>query len=281
MLTLSSPIALDLDASPKAGAFIKAIQTCKSTVQMSLTTTNKLAIRSGGFKAFIECNEEPYPDIVPDGERVEVPEGFLDALKQLERFIAEDDSRRWARGILFRGESAFATNNVVLAQFWLGATFPRDICIPEPAVQELLRLKETPIAVQISAQALTFHFEGDRWLRAQAYATDWPPVEEMLDKNQAEAVATVDDGFFTKVAELTPFTDDLNRLYFKDGRISTHPIEDSGASMECSMAQVGIFNAKQILLLEGLATNIDFSSYPRPSIFYGENVRGLLVGIKL
>lgn len=280
MITLSSPIALDLDVSPKAAPFIKAIQTCKTTVQMSLTPANKLAIRSGGFKAFIDCNEEPYPEIIPDGENVPVPEGFLDSLKNLERFIAEDDSRRWARGILFRGESAFATNNVILAQFWLGAKFPCDICIPDPAVQELIRLGEEPISVQISEKALTFHFEGDRWLRAQAYDTAWPPVEELLDKCQLESVATIDADFFTKVAELTPFTDELNRLYFKDGRLMTQPTEDAGASMECSIAQVGIFNAKQLRLLEGVITNVDFTQYPKPCPFFGDNVRGLIVGIK-
>ena len=87
---LCSPIELDLDVKPRAAQFIKAIQTCKSTVQLSLTTNGRLSIKSGAFKAFINCIEEDFPDIKPSGEVVQLDGKLLRAIKVLNKFIAED-----------------------------------------------------------------------------------------------------------------------------------------------------------------------------------------------
>lgn len=64
---LCSPIALDLDASPKALPFIKAIETCRDTVSMHLTGAGRLAVKSGKFRAYVECTPEPFPDVTPTG----------------------------------------------------------------------------------------------------------------------------------------------------------------------------------------------------------------------
>ena len=281
MVTLSCPIDLDLNIQPKATAFIKAIQTCSTTVQMSVTPAGKLTVKSGNFRAHIECNEEPYPEILPEGDKLPLEGGLLEALKKLSRFVGEDDSRRWARGILFSEQSAFATNNIILVQFWLGYTFPREICIPDPAIQELLRIGEDPIALQIGENSLTFHFEGEKWLRAQAYSTEWPPVTKLLDGTPDGNQKELPENFFDVVANLLPFTDELNRLYFTPNLVSTVTLDDAGANVALHVADCGIYNAKQLLLLKGALETIDLSTYPKPSLFYGDGIRGILVGIKL
>jgi hypothetical protein len=41
----------------------------------------------------------------------------------------------------------------------------------------------------------------------------------------------------------------------------------------------GIFNMKQLLLLKTIANTIDFTGYPAPCIFYGDMVRGAIMGM--
>src|SRR5690606_40453146 len=65
-LALCSPIDLDLEVTPKADPFIKAIATCKDTVQLNMTPAGRLSIKSGSFRAFVDCTDEAYPDIQPD-----------------------------------------------------------------------------------------------------------------------------------------------------------------------------------------------------------------------
>src|SRR5574337_929986 len=116
-ISLSAPIALDVDCCPKADPFVRAIEACTETAQLHLTPSGKLAIRSGKFRAHIDSvPEEMFPELEPEGEPVSVDGDLLPALTQLYDLVGEDASRPWATGILLDGGSAFATNNVLLAE---------------------------------------------------------------------------------------------------------------------------------------------------------------------
>lgn len=278
-LALCSPIDLDLEATPKADPFIKAIATCKDTVQLNMTPAGRLSIKSGSFRAFVDCTDEAYPDVQPEGEVLELDGALLKALEKLNPFIAEDASRQWARGILFRGRSAFATNNVTLVEYWLGYDFPVEVNIPKPAVQELIRIGEEPTKVQVCENSVTFHYASGRWLRTQTYSTRWPDTAKILDRDSTQQ--PFPEGFFEALADLLPFADDLERVYFLNTRMATTPVEGLGASVDLvGLPEQGIYNIRQLQLLEAVAETIDLSQYPAPCLFYGDRVRGAIVGMR-
>lgn len=278
-LALCSPIDLDLEVTPKAVQFIKAIATCKDTVQLNVTPAGRLAIKSGSFKAFVDCIDGPYPDIQPEGEVLELDGTLLKALKVLNPFIADDASRQWARGILFRGPSAYATNNVTLVEYWLGYNFPVEVNIPEPAVRELLRIGEEPTKVQVCENSATFHYASGRWLRTQTYSTQWPDMGKILNRDSTQQ--PFPEGFFEALVDLLPFADDLDRVYFLGTRIATALADGLGASVDLAgLPEQGVYNIKQLQLLEDIAETIDLSQYPAPCLFYGDRVRGAIVGMR-
>lgn len=279
MMGLCCPIDLNLDVCPKALPFIKAIQTCRDTIAIHVTTTGRLGIKSGSFKAFVDCITEPFPEMVPEGEVVPLNGELLGVMKLLSRFIAEDASRPWARGILLRDQSAFATNNVCLIEYWLGYHFPAQINIPKAAVTELLRINEEPIALQVADNSATFHFGGDRWLRTQTYPTDWPDLAKILD--MPATLIPVPEGLWQGLEDLAPFADDLERVFIKDGSIATSRADGGGAEVDLDGVNVpACFSLKQLRLLEGVALSIDLSSYPAPCAFRGERIRGAIVGMR-
>jgi DNA polymerase III sliding clamp (beta) subunit (PCNA family) len=280
-LALCCPIDLDLNASPKAVPFVKAIQTCKETIQLHMTASGKLSVKSGTFKALVECSPEVFPEVIPEGLEAPLNSGILPVLKVLAPFIAEDASRPWARGILFRGGSAFATNNVCLVEHWLGEPFPVEINLPKSAVTELLRIGEEPERIQVSEHSATFHFAGNRWLRTQTYTTQWPDLSRVLD-NPSKQVE-VPSGLFEAVASLKPFVSDTGRLFLHpSGTISTSQSEDEGAKVELSgLTDTGCFHFEQIALLEPVAKTIDLSLWPAPCMFQGDKLRGAIVGMRL
>lgn len=278
-LALCSPIDLNLEIVPKAQPFIKAIQTCKDTVQLNMTPAGRLSIKSGGFKAFVDCLDEKPMDIAPEGQLVQLDGNLLKALKVLNPFIAEDASRPWARGIMFRGPSAFATNNVALVEYWLGYTFPVEVNIPKPAVQELLRIGEEPTGIQVCENAVTFHFEGNRWLRTQCYSTNWPDMGKVL--NREANPQDFPTGFFEALTDLAPFVDELGRIFMLGTRMTTTPADGLGASTDLKgLPEQGIYHIKQLQLLEGIAHKIDLAQYPAPCLFYGDKLRGAIVGMR-
>lgn len=278
MMGLCCPIDLDLNVSPKALPFVKAVQTCKAAIAIHMTTGGRLSIKSGAFKAFVDCIDEPFPEVVPEGRIVELNGDLLGMLKTLSPFIAEDASRPWARGILLRNHSAFATNNVCLIEYWLGYNFPVEINIPKAAVTELLRIKEEPVSLQLSETSVTFHFSGDRWLRTQTYPTNWPDLAKIFDR--PSKLSPIPPDLWQATEDLANFTDDLDRVFIRPGVLATSQAEGEGASVNIAeLVNPCCFNLKQLRLLENVATLIDLSCYPSPCAFQGERVRGAIVGM--
>ena len=279
MIGLGGPIDLNLDICPKATELIKAIEVCKDTIQLHVTPSGKLAVKSGKFRAYIECITADLPEVLPEGSPVNVTGNILKCLKTLAPLIAEDASRPWARGILFRGNSAFATNNIIVAEYWLGYNFPVDINIPRAAVMELIRIGEEPISLQVAENSVTFHFEGNRWLRTQTLTTEWPDLSRILDVESNSS--PIPANFFESVNDLAPFVDDLGKVFLLIGEVSTHADENMGACIEVpDLSCEAVFNIKQLQLLEKVAKLIDFSTYPAPCMFFGDGIRGAIVGIR-
>lgn len=285
IITICSPIELGIDCQPKAVDFIKAIELCEGATAMALTAAGRLSVRSGKFKAFINCVDETFPDVEPEGEVHVLPEGgLMTALKVLETMIAEDASRLWARGILFRGQFAHATNNVVICQYWLGYEFPFDLVIPHLAVNELIRIGIEPTSVQFTENSVTFHYPGGRWFRTQTNPTTWPDIARVLDKEGIQAL-DLPPNFFKDVELLRPFADDLNHLYFVNGAMATHIDEGLGARVEHDPDFVHIFpteavyNLNMMRMLSSVATSFDFNQ--SPALFFGENLRGAIMPMRL
>lgn len=282
VVALSSPIDLDLEAMPKALPFVKAIERCTDTIAIHLTDAGRLALRSGKFRAYVECGEdgaEILDGIQPEGVGVEIPGVFVDALRALEPFVGVDASRPWATGVLLRGQSAYATNNIILIEKWLGVEMP-EVNIPASAINELIRLKEEPIAATLGENSITFHFEGERWMRSQLLSTDWPAVDHMLDKCTSEHLIPPPAGLFEAVETIKPFVGDEGRIYFRAGRVSTSNEDGAGASIELEgVPETGAFHVDHLLSLQSVVESIDFTTHPQPSPFRGQNIRGIFIGM--
>lgn len=277
-IALSSPIDFDIDCNPKAISLIKAIDSCNEVIKLTIGENKKLTIKSGKFRANVDCIDEVISlDIKPEGAVFNLNfETLIESIKKIRKFIGNDASRPWTNGILFHGQSIFATNNVCLVEAWIGEALPT-INIPESAVVELLRIKETPIRMQVSDNNTTFHYSEDKWLRSQLFSTSWPDLYKIL--NVENTPNPIPKELFEDMDKLKPFLDDTKTIYFKQGSISTHETETEGASFEAEwMQSKGCYGFEMMHLLEGVAEVCDFSRYPKPALFFGGNIRGAIIG---
>lgn len=280
-LSLSAPIALDLDCCPKAGPFVNAVNACQDTAQLAMTANGRLSIRSGKFRAHVECMPvDTFPEVVPEGLPVAIDGGLLPALKVLYDFSAEDASRPWAAGVLLDGESAFATNNVILVESWLGYHFPYRVNLPRFTIREMLRIGEEPLGMQLTADSVTFHYSDSRWLRSQLNSNEWPNIRELLDRAPLVPgdVAMVPEGLFEALETLAPFVAETGQLFISQNLVCT--ATEDGASVEVPGMPVCSFNHKMLSMLNGVAQRADFSAWPNPVAFYGERLRGFIAGMR-
>lgn len=282
-LGLSSPIDVDFEVFPRAEQFVKAIAACSETIALHIDEkSKKLVVRSGTFRTFVDCHTtDSYPQIQPEGESVKLDKSLLPALKHLEPFIAEDASRPWACGVLFDGESAYSTNNIVLLQYWLGYKFPCRVNIPANAVRELLRIGEDPVSLQMTERRLVFHYSDGRWLSTQVIDRPWPDVSTIFDKLSGAQLWPFTNEFFEALAKLEPFADDLKKCYMLGDRISTVPDPSvGGASIKIAAPMTGCYNIKQLMNLQGVVDAAGFDTYPAPAAIFGKVSRGIIVGFR-
>ena len=283
-LAISTPTDLAVTAIPKAAVFIKAVEKIpeNTNIVLNLTAAGKLSVKAGNFRAYVECldDETLYPGVEPAGELVPLPGGLLPVLRKIAPFMGIDASRPWARGVLLRGQSAFATNNNVLVEHWLPIVFPSPLILPSDAVKEMIRIDVEPAAIQLEAQAVTFHYPNGAWLRTALAIGEWPDLARVLDR-QCSPKPFV-DGFFDAVHRLDAFTDKTNRLYLRGGTLATSEHEGDGAAVDLEdFGGVGCYYLAQMARLEDVALQIDFSLYPGPALFFGDMLRGAIIGMRM
>ena len=279
-LALCTPIPFDLACKPRGEPLVRAIANCNETVQLSLTKAGRLSIKSGKFKAFIDCIEGETPHVNPDGADVVINgHAILQALKTIAPFIGDDASRPWSNGVLLKGESAFATNNVTLVEFWTGSAVPAPINIPRSAVKEMLRINEAPLRAQMNENSVTFHYPGDRWIRTQLLTTEWPDLAKVLDR--ASVAQPLDIRLFEAIETIKPFVDKMGRILFRDGGIRTHAEDGEGGDFDIEgFNHEGVYQMDILNLLKDSAKTIDWSTYPSPCMFFGERLRGAIIGMR-
>lgn len=283
VIALCSPIPFDIACRPKADTLIKAIAKAEDTIQLSLTPSGRLTVKAGKLKTHIDCVDEVTPHPLPEGQFVQFNgQVLLDGLKAVEPFIGSDASRMWAQGVLVRDGSLFATNNVMLVQYWTGELFGNTaINIPAVAVKEMLRINEPPLYAQVAEGNITFHYEGDRWLRTQLYDTaSWPDLGSILDRPSVQQA--IDPELFHALEMVKPFVDKTGAVLFEEQMITTHTGEHEGASFELpSMSAIdGKYNIAHLELLNGAAKTIDWSGYPGPCMFMNDRLRGAIIGMR-
>lgn len=282
-LGICSPVPIDLDIAPRAAQFVKAIEACQEEISLHVADNGKLCVRSGKFKTFVDCDDKKnYPDIEPTGQLVKLGNALIPALKKLEPFIAEDASRPWACGILLDGESAFATNNIIFVEHWLGYQFPVRVNIPAMAIRELIRIKQNPLYMQMTEDRIVFHYEGGQWLSTQLLTQPWPDAAAILGKLNSAGQESAPAGLWEALEHIVPFADDINRCYLLGDQLSTTEAADvSGTSIDLpGLPEKGIYNGKQLLALKDIAHTFNFNAYPQAVPFFGDRTRGLISGLR-
>lgn len=278
-IALCSPIPFDISCKPKADALVKAIASCDHTVSLSLTPAGRLSVVSGKFKAFVDCVDGATPHAGPEGEFFDIDgEKLLQAMRVCMPFVSDDASRPWSNGVLFLGQSAFATNNVTLVEYWTGFTMQKPVNIPRAAIKEMLRLGVAPSKAQMSETSITFHYDGGRWLRTQLYQTDWPDLTKVLNKESNPV--DIDPKLFEALQTVKPFCDKMGRIIIKGDIIATHHEDTEGASFEVPGLNCnGVYQIDMLNLLS-TAKKIDWTMYPSACMFFGDRLRGAIIGMK-
>lgn len=143
----------------------------------------------------------------------------------------------------------------------------------------MVRIGEDPVSMQATDASVTFFYSGGRWIKTQLYSLEWPDLTKILDRDSAQKEPPAD--FFSALKDIEPFADKLRRVWLREGQVCTSEDGNSGAAVEVpELLDVGLYNIDYLIGLETTAQTMDLGAYPLPVIFYGESVRGAIMGMR-
>lgn len=281
---LCAPISCDIDCNPRADALYNAIENCGEVIALSMTPGGKLSVKSGKFRSLVPCIEDTVEHPQPEGLDIDINgAGLIQAFKILEPIIGDDAARPWQAGVLLKNGCAYATNNVVAVEYWVGSDFGFGTTanIPAQAIREVLRVGEEPTHLQIAENTVTFHYASGRWIRTQLLSTEWPDFQALLNPGLQCNHTEIEPAVWEACERLKKFTDAKmgDAIYFEGGEAFTHRDREQGSSYLCeSVRWTGIYNRVMLSLIQPLATTADFTTWPKPAFFFGDRLRGAIVG---
>ena len=290
-LALAAPIALSFSCKPKAVLLYNALSECTGTIQLTLTPGGKLGVKSGAFRAYVDCFVGDTYDISPVGTTHQLnyanSANLLLALKTLYPFVGTDTVRLWSTGIMLTDTAALAGNNVIFAEVLLACGLPNKVNLPRMLVAELLRIGKEPSSIQLTDTIVTFHYTTGEYVRSQLLPTSFPNMSSLFHVDATPV--PINKEFFDGLSALKPFVDKKSAdgedahnavVYFTPQGLSTSNIEETGAQYVVEGVPIkGAYNLNMLLLLKDIMKQADFSRYPDPMLFFGDNVRGAMVSL--
>lgn len=280
LLTASAIIGVPIDCKPKVDTFtaiIKASNDAKAVPSFSITPTGKLSVKAGKLRALIDCDITHTQEHRPEG--IDYPingEDFLQIIAKLEPFMGNntDPAKAWANSIMFSGDKAFVTCNTIAIQYDTGLDITIPIVIPSQAIKELIKIKMIPVSVRYCAKSITFFYEDSSWFKTRTLENKFPSFGGILNIPCLPIEMPAD--FFVGLKQLKAFCDEeFTSIGFTEQGLVTK----NEAVYEMNLPiTYGIYNYNLLILLEDIMQKIDFSSYPKPSIFVGDRLRGCIVG---
>lgn len=136
-------------------------------------------------------------------------------------------------------------------------------------------VNEAPKTYQYTNSSVTFHYEGQRWIRSQLVDTNWPDINRVLSvpSNQVP----IHEGLFDALTSVKPFCNEVGDVWLKLGKVSTSSSKDDETSFEVSgLVDSGKFHIDMLRLLDGVAVNADFTG--SPVIFTAPDLIGAIIG---
>lgn len=275
VISAAAPLADDLDACPHTLKLRHALSMCGQTFK-AVAGDSGLTVRSGRYRAVVPCVPPSLlPDATPDPSVAVVDDRIKASLLAVAPLAAESDARVAYASILLRSGSAVATNGHCIMEHWHGLDLPPGLVLPKTSALALAKVSAPLVGLGFSAHSVTFHYEGDLWIKTQLYSEAYPDVDSILnaDTNPKKIQPR-------KMAEaweaVGPFCEQF--VFFRDGTVRSDWDEASGASYEVDGLPDQSFNAKDFALVLPLITTVDWRELGKPAYFFGENMRGVMLG---
>lgn len=281
-ISAGHPIAEDLTCCPHFERFKSSINKCGKSLAMTQLDSGKLSVMGDKLRAVVDCldlNNFPYTS--PDANIAIIDDRLKAAFAVVGAIVSETGNRMVECAVLLEANQCTATDGKVLMQYWHGIDLPPNLIIPKLFASYVGRVKSPLVGFGFSANSVTFYFENGAWLKTQLYEDEYPSAQVAQIMSQTFVAEPVTAEFFEAIASVGEHNPD-GTVIMKENKITSHNTDDVGAQYALQGVAAGLaFDCEQVKRIAGSVTAIDLTSYAERAYFQGENMRGVIMGVRL
>jgi hypothetical protein len=239
-----------------------------------------LTIKSGRLKATIQCvdGEPPALPAMPEVWKP-APPSLVPALKLAAPFLGEQG---WSAGVRLMDGRVTAIKNTAGIDIAVPGLELEPSLLPAEAAAFVIE-QGAPESYVREGGSLMFLWSDGRWARCQLLAAEMPEVvEKILDGAGEEAPIEITSEWREAFADAAALSDGVvsfapNRLF--SGRGAGRGVVE----IETAGLPADFVSHWQVPVLEPVlacAARWNPAAYPRPALFVGEGLRGVVIGIR-
>jgi hypothetical protein len=273
------PALFTEDFNVPAAAVDAALGRIKGDVEITYNG-GAATLRSARLKVEIACipDEPPALPAFPT-EWQDVPEGLLPALKVALLFVAEDTG--WNAGIRLMGDRVTAINNKSGVDITvLGMDVPECVITPECA-SFILAQKLPPMQYSGGDTSIIFKWADGSWLRAQYLTGAFPSTVDLILNAVGECLVELTEDWKAAYRDVAALSDGMIAI------LGDRMIADAqGSKAEYMVDTVLPEGMRTHWFAQGLdpviavATHWAPENWPKPALFKGPNLHGVVMGVK-
>lgn len=270
----------DLSACPHTTRLLDALGKCGASLSITQLDSGRLSIKSDRFKAFVPCvGFSELPVIEPDAPCAVIDDRLKAGFDMVAPILSETAQKAMFAGALLQAGSIVGTNGHVLVEFWHGIDLPPGLLIPKAALQAVTKTSKKLTRFGFSPNSATFFFEDDSFIKTQLYSEAYPDYNRIFPANVNPW--PLPEGFFEAVRKMQSLSDDKIAYFDEHGIIVKDAQKNQSGSYEIEGLKKGLaFNMEYLSIVEAIFKQVDFDAEPGKAVFFGENARGALMGIR-
>lgn len=279
VMTIGTKVEEELTVCPQTTQFETALKKTGDDLSITQLSETSLSVVSGAFKALVPC--VPFNQLsitAPDEPCADIDDRIKEAFAMLAPLATDGAPNAAYACVMLQSGSAVATNGHVLAEYWHGIDLPPGLLVPKAAVMAIIKAGKPLARFGFSGPSATFWFDDDSFIKTQLYGERFPNYQTVFSKEDLNPWP-VPDEFFTAVRSIEAFTRN-GVVYFENGKIASNELENEASTYIIEGLPEGMaFNAKYLLMVEKAFQNVDFDETANKAFFFGENVRGAIMGL--
>jgi hypothetical protein len=278
VLTIGTKVQEDVSACPHTASLLAALSKCGEQVSITQLSEFSLSVKSGKFKALVECIAfDQMPIVGPDAPSHAANDVLRDGFGKLAWIATEGETQAFKAAVMVQNGSMVATNGSVLLELWHGLELPCQILIPKATAVAVSKVDKKLVGIGGSANSVTFHFEDESFIRSSVFVDRFPDYQRIFSEAEGKGVLPLPPDFFTALGAVSGFGESKFVFFFGDRIQSEQIAEHKGACYEIEGVPDQVsFNADYLKHVEPYFKNTIFTDWK--VFFHHENVRGIISG---